>query len=241
MNRSSANTDQHLMTLARALIGRAQGFRDCAPATLDLIVASGERRDLCKGEYLTRRGGSFDGLALVLSGTLESSFTHRNGHRQLVGYLRAGDIAGFIGLLDHLGHVSDLMACSNCQILMVPKARLMALRHQHTEIVRACETQLACRSRILYERLSADPSLPVEVRLARLLASLSGLYGLPRNGETLLDMKLPQSDIADFLGVSRQRVNLAMKQLQGLGLIRSAYSRITIVDSGALQAFITGH
>lgn len=230
-----------LITLARALLGRAKGFRDCAPGVLDALVAVGELRTLEKGEYLTRRGGSFDGLALVLSGALESSFSHRNGHRQLVGYLRSGDIAGFIGLLDDLGHVCDLLACANTQVLMIPKAPLLRLRAKHADIIQAFEVQLASRSRILYERLSADPSLPVEVRLGRLLLSLAGLYGLPREGGVLLDVKLSQTDMADFMGVSRQRVNAAIGQLQALGCIDAAYSRLTITDSGALQAFVAGH
>lgn len=227
------------MKLARALLGRAPGFRDCPPATLDLLVKAGDLRELHKGEYLTRRGGSFDGLALVLTGAIESSFTHRNGHRQLVGYLRPGDIAGFIGLLDPLGHVCDLVACHACQVLMLPKHRLLPLRAQHSELVQACEAQLASRSRILYERLSADPSLPVEVRLARLLLSLASLYGLPRGNGILLDVRLPQSDMADFLGVSRQRINTALRHLQGQGCIATSYSRVVITDTQALQALVT--
>lgn len=216
-------------------MGRARGFADCPPSMLDKLVAAGHLRALARGEMLTRRGGSFDALAVLIEGGLESSITRADGHRLLLGYLQPGDMIGFIGLIDGRGHVTDLRAREPCWLLMLPRATLLSMRAQHPEIVAACERQLALRSRLLYDRLAADPSLPVEARLARLLLGWGDLYGLPRGDELLLDMKLSQADLADTLGVSRQRVNAAIKQLQQLGAIRTAYSKIALSDLARLR------
>ena len=79
-----------------------------------------------------------------------------------------------------------------------------------------------------------DPSLPLDTRLARLLHTLSSLYGLQRPEGILLDMKISQSDLADWLGVSRQRINFVIQQLQADGLIHLRYSTVTIVDAAGL-------
>jgi CRP/FNR family cyclic AMP-dependent transcriptional regulator len=54
--------------------------------------------------------------------------------------------------------------------------------------------------------------------------------GWSPTGRTLLDIKISQSDLADWLGVTRQRINAATQKLQQDDLIRLSYSRITIVD-----------
>ncbi|MCZ4315548.1 Crp/Fnr family transcriptional regulator [Comamonadaceae bacterium G21597-S1] len=225
----------HHATLARALLGRAIGFRDCAPSTLDTLVAAGALRMLDKGEFLLHRGGSINALGVLIEGSLESSITRRDGHRLLISYLQPGDLVGFMGLLDGMGHVTDLKARVASSMMMIPRSAIMLLRTHHIDVVRACESQLAYRSRILYDRLAADPSMPVEERLARLLSTWVAMYGLPREDGIVLDMQLSQSDLADTLGVSRQRINAAIGRLQQLGCIRMTYRKITITDETALQ------
>ena len=235
-----SESSSSLITLSRALLGRARGLRDCPPGVLDALIEAGQVRTLDKGEYLTRRGGSFDALGILIEGSLESSITRHDGNRLLVSYLQVGDLVGFIGLLDGGGHVTDLKAREACRVMMIPRAVVMAMRARYPEIVRACESQLAFRSRVLYDRLAADPSLPVEARLARLLLSWTGLYGLPRASEVLLDVRISQADLADMLGISRQRVNAAIGELQARDCIRMSYSRITITDLDALKACANG-
>jgi CRP/FNR family transcriptional regulator, cyclic AMP receptor protein len=230
-----ASAPQYRENLARALLGRAIGFRDCAPSTLDTLVEAGALRMLDKGEFLLHRGGSINALGVLIEGSLESSITREDGHRLLVSYLQPGDLVGFMGLLDGMGHVTDLKARVASCMLMIPRTEVMLLRAHHIDVVRACESQLAYRSRILYDRLAADPSMPVEARLARLLSTWVVMYGLPRDGGFLLDMQVTQSDLADTLGVSRQRINAAIGQLQQLCCIRMNYRKITVTDASALQ------
>lgn len=230
-----ATDPPHIATLARALFGRAIGFRDCAPSALDTMVESGFLRTLDKGEFLLRRGGSINALGVLVEGSLESSITRQDGHRLLISYLQPGDLVGFMGLLDGMGHVTDLKARTASRLMMIPRATIMLLRARHIDVVRACESQLTYRSRILYDRLAADPSMPVEARLARLLSTWVVMYGLPRDGAILLDMQISQADLADTLGVSRQRINAAIGKLQQLGCIRMTYRKITVTDEAALQ------
>ncbi len=238
MTKSPKKSD--LRTLGRALLGRAPGFRDCQAAILDTLIAAGEIRSLNNGEILVQRGQRLDAMCMVLDGSMETSITRQDGHRQLLSYLRPGDlvgIIGIIGLFDELGHVADLLARRTATVMLIPGRVMRAMRAGHPEVIRACEYQIAFRSRMLYDRLAADASMPVELRLGHLLITFTSLYGLPRGNETLLDMKLSQADLADSLGVSRQRVNLAIKALQDLGLIRVRYSTVTIVDRTALSIY----
>jgi CRP-like cAMP-binding protein len=100
----------------------------------------------------------------------------------------------------------------------------------------AFELQLAFRSRLLYERLSSDPSLPLESRIARLLQTLGALYGRKVPEGISLEMRISQADLGDWMGVSRQRANFAVQQLRDANLISLRYSAITITDPKGLSA-----
>lgn len=219
----------HELGLARGLIGRALGFRDCPASTLDSLVSAGRVIHLGKGEALALRGAPSQFVYVVVSGTLESSLTRSDGHRHLVSYLQPGDTTGIVGLLDGLGHINDLRAKGRCSVLLIPKAALQELRAADPSLVIAFEMQMAFRSRLLYERLASDQSLPLETRVARLLHTLAGLYGLTRGDEILLNLKVSQADLADWLGTSRQRINEVMQKMQVDGLIRVRYASINLV------------
>ncbi len=229
------STQQANALLARRLLGNAVGFRDCAAGTLDAMVAGGTIRLLGKGELLASRGDHFDKLCIVVQGSLETSLLRRDGHRHLISFLQPGDTAGMISLIDGLGHVNDLRGRSDrTMVLLIPGTQVRQLRAQDAALGMAFERQLAFRSRLLYERLAADPSLSLESRLASLLTTLAALYGLKRADGVLVSMKISQADLADWLGVSRQSINLAMQQLRKEKLIRAPYSTIVITDPHSL-------
>lgn len=223
---------------ARLLLSRALGFRDCAPTTLDAFVENGIIKNLQKSEVLAHHGAPFKWLCLIVRGNIETSVVRQDGHRHLVGLLQAGDLAGLVGLIDDLGHVNDLISrSSDTTVLLIPAAVINELRSQDSNLGRAFELQLAFRSRLLYERLSADPSMPVELRLARLILTLAGLYGTKVDTGTRIDINISQVDLADWLGVSRQRVNLAVQQLKANDYVDVSYSTITLTNFSELQKF----
>jgi CRP-like cAMP-binding protein len=226
------------LRVARSLLGRALGFRDCQPSTLDAMVGAGRLRRLGKGEWLGRRGEPFSMLCVLVEGSLETSITRRDGRRHLISFLQPGDLLGMISSLDGLGHVNDLRGRGAATVLLlIPSQAIDALRPRDPALGRAFELQLAFRSRLLYERLAADPSMPLDARMARMLSSLSVLYGRPGPEGVLLDLKISQSDLGDWLGVSRQRANFTAQKLRGQGLIHLGYSTITIADPEGLRRF----
>lgn len=226
--------------VARALLNGSLGMRDCRPETLDLLVAAGHLRALGKGELFLSQGETFNMLCLVVEGSLEVSLSRRDGHRHLISFLQPGDLAGLMCLIDGQGHVNDLRARLATTLLLVPGDDIRRLRQQDPALGYAFERQLVFRSRLLYERLAADPSVPLEARLARLLHLLIGLYGRSSEGVVMLDMKVSQSDLADWLGVSRQRINFVIQELERAGLISLSYSKITITDPAGLAARVEG-
>src|SRR5690606_5557554 len=76
---------------------------------------------------------------------------------------------------------------------------------------------------------------PLTVRLARRLLDLQTLYGKPVDDGELIDIHLPQDDLARMLGVSRQGISKDLKAWEAQGWIGLRYGQLVIRDAGALR------
>jgi len=228
--------------VARELLQRVLGFRDCSSETISALVSAGYRRMLGRDEQLVAQNEPFDNMCVILEGSLEISLIRADGNRHLLGFLQPGDVIGLMSIVDGQNQMHTWRARQQTCLLVVPGDKVRRLRDQHHDLVRAFERQVVFRNRLMYDRLSADPSLPVQVRLANLLHMLIDLYGAPEvDGVVELNIRIAQSDLGDWLGVSRQRINFAVRQLEELNLIRHAYSTITVLDVPALKDFGQSH
>jgi DNA-binding FadR family transcriptional regulator len=74
------------------------------------------------------------------------------------------------------------------------------------------------------------------VRVARNLAALFNPVLFPGVGELL---RITQQELAYLIGLSRQRVNEALRTLQAQGAIRVEYGGLRVIDLAALRASVT--
>lgn len=221
---------QDLQAQARALLGRAVGFRDCDTQALDELAHAGQLRSLARGEYAVRRGDRAPSAWFLVDGLVEASLTHRDGQRHLLGLLLPGDFFNLMGVVEECGAEYDVTGRTPCTALLVPLFRLRELRGAHPCLVNACEKQFVFRARLFQKRLAVDPGVSVDTRTASMLKLLSSVYGTASPQGIELSVRLTQSDMADWLGMSRQRMNFVLKQLESEGLIRLQYSSLVILD-----------
>ena len=72
-----------------------------------------------------------------------------------------------------------------------------------------------------------------DLRVARSLAALFNPVLYPGVGEML---RITQQELAYLVGLSRQRVNLALRTLEAQGLIRVEYGGLRVLDMAALRS-----
>jgi len=80
----------------------------------------------------------------------------------------------------------------------------------------------------------ADRSRNPEIRVALNLAALVNPVLFPGVGELL---RITQQELAYLVGLSRQRVNEALRALDAHGAIRVEYGGLRILDLAALRAW----
>ena len=227
---------QNHLTLAQAMLGRAVGFRDCEPQAIDALMRAGQLRSLGRGEYAVHRGSRASSAWLVVQGLVEASITHSDGQRLLLGLLMPGQFFSLMGVVDDCDSEYDVSAREASVAFVIPIPRLRDLRDQFPSLIKACEQQFVLRARLFQKRLAVDPGATIDTRVASLLHLLSSLYGSPCAQGIEFSVKLTQADMAEWLGLSRQRMNFVLKQLETEGLIRLEYSSLRITDPLGLAA-----
>lgn len=223
------------LKLARVLLLKAAGFQHCSQETIESLLAGAQLQQVPRDTLITRRSEPFEELCLVVEGTLESSVQVDAHHRHLVTISSAGDLLGFVSCVDRLPLPHDLRTHTDAVLLRMPLPLITRLRAIDPGISKAFEVQLAARSRHFYERLSEGHLLPFAARLARILLELTGKFGLERGETTMIDLRIPQTDLADLLGVSRQRINQELKDFERRGILRLRRSSIESIDVPKLK------
>ncbi|CAG2158922.1 Crp/Fnr family transcriptional regulator [Cupriavidus numazuensis] len=235
---AGSGAEQASRLLARALLVRV--FGDCPAEVLDRIHEAGTLRHYATGDYVVHRGTPCLYFLVVVSGEIEISVTTGSGRRHLFHFLRQGDCTGIMYLMHEGDHLFDYIARVPTTLLAIPNGVILKEMQEQPRLCLGLLRQLALRAQIKYTRVTQDASVPLPTRLAWALQTMANQYGLPRGDKIILDTKLSQEDIADWLGVSRQHLNPYLKQLEKEGVICLGRSSVTILDSHRLSQLATG-
>ena len=209
-------------------------FAGCPSAFQQALLARGRVWQLADGEALFSRGGAAEGLCCVLAGALQVGALQADGGRTLLAWLEPYQWFGEISMLDGLPRTHDAVADGPATVLVVPQAELQGWLAEHPPHWQHVG-RLACgKLRLLFTVLEDIQRLTLEQRLAKRLCLAA--QGFERDAPPRRRLRLPQEQLALMLGVSRQTVNKALRQLESQGLLALRYGEIELLDTPGLQA-----
>ncbi len=113
------------------------------------------------GAPIVREGDPADALYVIVSGRARVVRTAENGEELSLNVLRAGDVFGEIGLLEHTTRTATVRAGSDVEVLRLDKSLFEALVKRHPEL--RAHIELQARHRHLHNFLrqfTAFASLP---------------------------------------------------------------------------------
>lgn len=216
----------------------SESWRDIAsPELTAALTALGQRRRLGDGQMLYTRGERGAELIGVVSGLIRLIGLTPDGHEGLLGLYRPGSWFGEVSLFDELPRPTDAIAVGDTEVLIVPAAMLHAALEQNPRWYRDFARVLCHKLRLALTHIEST-MLPVSVRIGLRLLDLAEAYGKPVDAGTLIDLSLPQEDLARMLGLTRQSVNKELRGLQAQNWLRLHRGRITLSDAGALRRHI---
>lgn len=204
------------------------------PAQQARAIAETVVRPAPAGTLVCRKGEPVDHWIGVVEGLVKMANVSLDGKPTTFTGIPSGGWFGEGSLLKDEPRRYDIIALRDSTIAYMPRATFMALLDESVAFNRFLLIQLNERLGQFIAMVEHDRLLGPDARLARGLATLFNPHLYPGIGPTL---PIAQEELGQLVGLSRQRVNQALKRLEQAGLLRIEYGGVTVLDLAGLRAF----
>lgn len=214
---------------------------DLLPETGFLSAASSKLKDLLGdlakevrlevGDTLFDEGDEGEALYAIMEGALEVSVLSSEGRKLALDVMRTGELFGEIALFDPGVRTASVTAVEPCVLLRIRNADILREVRRTPELAIDLIQLAGRRMRWMHLQLREQVFLPMPTRLARKILHLSA-----DAGEEPRPLKLSQTDLAGFVGATREAVSKTLSTWKRLGIIDSNRSGLIIRDQDALES-----
>jgi CRP/FNR family cyclic AMP-dependent transcriptional regulator len=158
---------------------------------------------------------------VLLEGTVKILIEQLDGREVILAFLGDGDTVGEMSLVDSAGRSANVMTMEKCTFLWMDRATFQDLLKNVPEFAQNLVRLLSGRLRMANEQIQSLSSLDVAGRLARQILAFAERYGRRETGEegTRIPLRLTQTDLAELVGASRERVNQVMVEFRQRGFL----------------------
>jgi CRP/FNR family transcriptional regulator, cyclic AMP receptor protein len=208
--------------------------RALTPMQFDRVASDTFERHVPAGAFVARMGEPVEHWTGIIDGLVKMSVTSSSGKVSTLTGLGSGGWYGEGSLIKREPRRYDVVALRPSRVAMLPHGTFEWLRATSLPFNHHLQYLLNARLSLFIGMLEYGRLLDTDARVARCLATLfnTDIYPHPR-----AYVDLHQQEIALLCGVSRQRVNVALKALHGCGLIRVEQRGVTVLDLDGLRQF----
>jgi CRP-like cAMP-binding protein len=187
-----------------------------------------------RGADVARAGEPATHWTGVIDGFLKMSTTLADGKTSSLSGVTAGGWVGEGSLMKAEPRRYDLVALRDSRIACIPRATFLGLLNRSLAFSHFMIAHLNARLSTFISITESDRLMGPDGRVARSLTTLFDPILYPNAGKFV---PVSQEEVGLLAGVSRQRVNAALRRLQTAGLIRIEYGGITILDLQSLVVY----
>ena len=216
--------------MAQQLLGNSAFFAETPADVLALIAASGETKNLQRGDVLFSEGDTPESMYIVLSGRIAIAIGNQpiDGRESVLALMERGDLFGELALLDNGKRSAMARAIEPSSLLQIPYSIVRQQLQLNPTMLWGVTKLLAMRLRVMDEVLSDSVFLDVTGRTAKRLLELS-------SGKDEFVLPITQEELAGMVGASRERVNKAIASFIRLGWLEQHDRRYRILMRQKLE------
>jgi CRP/FNR family transcriptional regulator, cyclic AMP receptor protein len=191
-------------------------------------------RTLPTGGLVCRKGEPASEWIGVVRGLVKVYGINADGKSTTFIGVTTGGWFGEGALLKNERRLYDAITLRPSDIAYVPRSTFRLLLESSVAFNRFLLDQLNERLGQFVAMVEHNRLVGPEARLANELTALFNPRLYPEHGS---ELPISQDEIAQLVGLSRQRVNRALKVLARAGLVDVAYGRITVLDLDGLRRY----
>lgn len=144
---------------ATAKLRACRLFDEFDAPDMDALLGLVEPRTFPAGMEIVLKGDEGDSMFIVIDGEARAVMRTPDGSGETVARFKAGDVFGDLALLKHERHKTDLVAVTDCTVLMISFRLMRVLRHSSPSV--ACRLAMAMLE-IAGQRLRTLNQFPVD-------------------------------------------------------------------------------
>jgi CRP/FNR family cyclic AMP-dependent transcriptional regulator len=218
-------------------IHRSVWGRELTPQEIDRVVVESFERQIPVGGFVGRMGQPVAHWIGVIEGLMKMSVTSPDGKVSTLTGMSSGGWFGEGSLIKREPRRYDVIALRPSRVALVPYTTFERLRNTSVPFNHHLQNLLNARLSLFIAMLEYDRLLNTDAKVARCIATLFNADLYP---EMRAYVDLRQQEIALLAGVSRQRVNVALRKLQDCGLLKVEPRGVTVLDVDGLRNFAGG-
>lgn len=167
---------------------------------------------------------------LLTQGKVEVFYTSRSGEKITVIYHEAPFIFGEVELWENYPYLASVATLEPCETIVIPKRDYLRILHSNHQV---CVNMVRLLSNLLWQT-GEDRRVRFFGRVEHLLSNLicyyAGMYGEGNGSGVLVRKDINKSQLAEALGIARQSVIRAFKNLEEEGLVQIDGTQLFIPD-----------
>jgi CRP-like cAMP-binding protein len=210
-------------------------LRSLGKETLTELLKFAIRKRPRKRETLFQQGDPGDSLLIVLSGTLKAFVLSPNGKEIVLDYIGPGGLIGEIAVLDGKPRAASVAAVESSEVLVLQRRHLIPYLERHEGAALKMLEVLCQKLRSTDALLEDNTTLAMGPKLARGLLRLVADHGVEKEGGLGLSFRIKQSELGNYVALSRENVNRQLQEWAASGLIDLSRGQISVLDTEALS------
>ncbi len=191
-------------------------------------------KDVPAGAFVCRKGDPVENWIGIIDGLVKMTSVSPEGKTTTFLGVAGGGWFGEGSLLKDQTRKYDIVALRATRLAMMPKPTFDWLLDTDIAFNRFLLVQLNERLAQFIAMVETQRLLEPDARVARSIAALFNPVLYPAMGP---EVQVSQEEIGYLSGVSRQRVNQALRVLEDAGLLTVEYGGLRIRDLEGLRAF----
>ncbi len=221
----------------RSVLRSVSIFEGIGDRELEQLVRLTTTKRVKAREVLFRKGDEQRQLYGVMSGRLTVSGAGEDGKEVVFAFLDPGEVIGEVSLLDQNPQASGTVeAIEDSELFSLHRRDLIPFLERHPRVALNLAGVLAARLRRLSELMEDTLFLTLPSRLAKKLIGLAQAYGKRTPEGVRIGVKLPQAELGELVGATRESINKQMRAWGERGLIEVDRGFITILDEEGLES-----
>ena len=219
----------------KRVLSRLDLFTGLSDRELSEVALITRRKSLQDGDLLFHKGDEGGDLYVIVSGRIKAFATGPGGDDVVFRFMGPGEVTGDLGAFAEGKRTASNMAVGDCELLMIHRRELVPLLRRMPDIAIRLVAALAKRMIKLSEALEDNNFRSVNQRLAKSLIVHADRWGKPVTGGVEIDLRLPQGELGDLVGATRESVNKAMRDWRNASVVEMHDGKITIKNRAALE------